>query len=462
MQKISIGFCKKNAITPSRRTRICHKTKNLVQGDPMLVQQFESLEKKTNGNFVYPQYDQSCISEIPNMILHLFEVRNDKTKTHFENLTLPEGINKVVLLVIDGFGFKQFLNHLKENRFLTNLTNKGEVHPLTSVFPSQTTNALTTLNTGLTPQEHGLFEYFIYLKDIGVVNTLQFERLGSRLQDRLIDKKFDPSILLLHNKTIHNTLKQEGIKTFTHVNASNASNVLSKLIFQGSKIIPSIKSSDSVVRLRKNLEENSGNSAYFFVHLDSLDTIAHEYGPDSYEFSAELSSITYLLNRELVHKLENKTAKETLLLVTADHGGLNVEPKRTTYLNCFPKAILNLQVGKNHKTILPIGGPRELLLHIKEEKLAETKEWLVQKIGNIAQIIETKEAAEKGLFGLGIPDREIFERTGNLMILPYRNETVWFENSEVRENILLGQHGGLNEEEMLVPFSITKLSKLRE
>jgi hypothetical protein len=396
------------------------------------------------------------------MILHLFDIRNEKTKTRLENITLPEGINKVVLLVIDGFGFKQFLNHIKINRFLTKLTNKGEVHSLTSVFPSQTTNALTTLNTGLTPQEHGLFEYFIYLKDIGVVNTLKFERLGSRLQDRLIDKRFDPSILLLRDKTIHNTLKQEGIKTFTHVNELNASNVLSKLIFQGSKIIPSIKSSDSVVRLRKNIEENNGNSAYFFVHLDSLDTISHLYGPDSCEYSAELSLITQLLNRELVQKLETKTAKKTLLLVTADHGGLNVEPRETTYLNCLPKAILNLQVGKNRKTILPMGGPRELFLHIKEEKLAETKEWLVQKIGNKAQIIETNVAAEKGLFGLGIPSREVFERIGNLMILPYGNETVWFESSECRENIFLGQHGGLNEEEMFVPFSITKLSDLKE
>ena len=190
----------------------------------MLVQQVESLEKKTSNNFVYPQYDQSCISEIPNMILHLFETRNRKTKPHLENITRPERINKVVLLVIDGFGFKQFLNHLKENRFLTNLTNKGEVYPLTSVFPSQTTNALTTLNTGLTPQEHGLFEYFIYLKDIGVVNTLQFERLGSKLRDRLIDKRFDPNLLLLHDKNIHNTLKQNGISTFAHVNTSNAFN----------------------------------------------------------------------------------------------------------------------------------------------------------------------------------------------------------------------------------------------
>jgi len=429
----------------------------------MLVQQFDSLEKETRDNFVYPQYGQSCISEIPNRILHLFNIGNERTKPRLENITLPEGINKVVLLVIDGFGFKQFLNHLKINRFLTKLTNKGEVHSLTSVFPSQTTNALTTLNTGLTPQEHGLFEYFIYLKDIGVVNTLKFERLGSSLQDRLIDKRFDPSILLLRDKTIHNTLKQEGIKTFTHVNALNASNVLSKLIFQGSKIIPSIKSSDSVVRLRKNLEENNGNSAYFFVHLDSLDTISHVYGPDSCEYSAELSLITQLLNRELVQKLETKTAKETLLLVTADHGGLNVEPRETTYLNCLPKAILNLQVGRNRKPILPMGGPRELFLHIKEEKLTETKEWLLQKIGNKAQIIETKEAAEKGLFGLGIPNREVFERIGNLMLLPYGNETMWwFEGSECKENIFLGQHGGLNEEEMLVPFSITKLSNLKE
>jgi hypothetical protein len=246
------------------------------------------------------------------------------------------------------------------------------------------------------------------------------------------------------------------------MHASNAFNACSKLIFQGSKIIPAIKSSDSIVRLRKNLEENSGKSAYFFVHLDTLDTISHEYGPESYEYYAELSMITYLLNRELVQKIDPKTAKETLLLVTADHGGLNVDPKRTTYLNCLPKAILNLQVEKNRKPILPTGSPREVFLHIKEEKLAETKEWLFQKIGNKAQIIETREAAEKGLFGLGHARRELFERTGNLMILPYRNETVWFENSEGRKTSFLGQHGGLNEQEMLVPFAVATLNSLKE
>ncbi len=431
----------------------------------MLTYQVESSKLKTNRTFVYPQYDKNCISKIPNTILHLFGAEKERTNSLLENasnITSPGKINKVVLLVIDGFGFNQFLNYHEENRFLANLTDKGDVYPLTSVFPSQTTNALTTLNTGLTPQEHGLFEYFIYLKGIGLVNALRFERLGSRRQNKLIDEGFDPSILLLKNKTIHNTLKEKGIKTFTHIHASNALNAVSELIFQGSKIIPSAKSYDSIVRLRKNLEENRGKSAYFFVHLDTLDTVSHKYGPESYEYYSELSLITYLLRRELVQKIDPKTAKETLLLITADHGGLNVEPNETTYLNCLPKAILNLQIEKNRKPILPTGGPREVFLHIKEEKLVETKEWLLQRIGDKAQIIETAEAAERGLFGLGSATSELFERTGNLMILPYGNETVWFESPEEEKINFLGQHGGLSEQEMLVPFAVAGLSSLKE
>jgi hypothetical protein len=49
-----------------------------------------------------------------------------------------------------------------------------------------------------------------------------------------------------------------------------------------------------------------------------------------------------------------------------------------------------------------------------------------------------------------------------LMILPYGNETVWYENSETNRISFLGQHGGLHEEEMLVPFAITTLSNLKE
>jgi hypothetical protein len=121
----------------------------------------------------------------------------------------------------------------------------------------------------------------------------------------------------------------------------------------------------------------------------------------------------------------------------------------------------NLQQGNEGKRILPTGSPRDVFLHVKEEKLTETRELLSQKLGGKAQIVETKEAIKNGLFGLGEVGTEFFDRMGNLLVLPHRNETVWFEHFKGRRFSLLGHHGGLNEDEMLVPLAVTQLSNLK-
>lgn len=430
----------------------------------MLVQQLQT-KSQVATEFVYPQYDENCISQIPETILTLFGVHKQNKVGGFDdpllNTVLPDKISKVVLLVIDGFGFNQFLNYHKENLFLSNLVSKGAVYAKTSVFPSQTTNALTTLNTGLTPQQHGLFEYFVFLKSIGVVNALRFERLGKSHSSSLLDEGFDPRILLYRSRTIHEALSESGVASFTHMHASNSLNICSKLIFQGSQITPSPNAFETISALRNNLELNKHKNAYFFVHLDTLDTISHIYGPGSFEYQAELSWLTYLLNKELVEKIDPQTAKETLLLVTADHGAVNVNPAETIYLNYLPKTLLNLKSGPDRKPIMPTGSPREVFLHIKEHKLQETKDWLTQKISGKAQVLETQEAVESELFGSGVPTQGVLDRLGNLMILPYGNGTVWFESPGDCKLSYLGQHGGLSGQEMLVPFGATCLNSLK-
>ena len=140
-----------------------------MSGQLMLVEQTQIVTKSENKEFYYPQYRTNCISNIPSLMQDILEVQSKKPKPQLEEITenaYLERDKKVILLVINGFGFDQFLKYHKQNQFLTRLSSKGVVHPLKSVFPSQTTNALTTLNTGSTPQEHGLFEYFLYLKNI--------------------------------------------------------------------------------------------------------------------------------------------------------------------------------------------------------------------------------------------------------------------------------------------------------
>ena len=82
--------------------------------------------------------------------------------------------------------------------------------------------------------------------------------------------------------------------------------------------------------------------------------------------------------------------------MTADHGGVNIVPEKTTYLNGFSEVLENLQYGKAGKRILPTGSARDVFLHVKEEKLTETRELLVEKIGAKAKIVETKEAINDG------------------------------------------------------------------
>ena len=426
---------------------------------------FETIQsqKLKKNNFLYPFYEKYCISNIPSLILNLFNIKlkNKSSRIKGFNEIIPkQNINKVILFILDGFGLTQFTKSQTQNDFFCSFNNKGVVFPLTSIFPSQTTNALATLNTGLTPQEHGLFEYLLYIKQTDmIINTLQFLPLTLENQDSFIKKGFTPDILF-KRKTIHHTLKENDIQTFSHMYIRDAYSACSKQLCAGSEIIPSLKASDLVVNLRKKVEQTKG-PAYFFVHLGNLDTIAHQYGPTSEEYSTELYQITSLLKKNLINKIDDKTSKETLLLLTSDHGELDIIPKKTTYLNHFPELIKNLRPNSQGIPISPTGSPRDVFLHLKEGKLLDTQTLLQKKIGKKAEIMKTSKAIKRGLFGIGDVGQSFSDRAGDLLILPYGNETIWFEHISGRKFTVLGHHGGLNQQEMLVPFMASKLFDLK-
>ena len=57
-----------------------------------------------------------------------------------------------------------------------------------------------------------------------------------------------------------------------------------------------------------------------------------------------------------------------------------------------------------------------------------------------------------GLFGRGNINSEFLERIGNLLILPYRNEIVWFERSGGRKLTYRGYHGGPQQTRIVCPI----------
>jgi hypothetical protein len=430
----------------------------------MIVSELESeIEKeKKEGEFIYPFYEKYCLSNIPSTILNFFGIKSKRpilpSSLHKDKVEIEDS-NKIVLMLIDGFGYSQWLKCYKNYEFFNIFTQKGLVAPVTTIFPSTTAAALTTINTGLTPQEHALIEWFIYLKEIDMIlRTIPFKPLDDKDKNKFLQAKVNPKILY-NGKTIYQALRKSGIKSYTFINETYAYSAYSKLVYKGSNTIPFINSSDLVVRLRKTLEAEKG-PAYFYVYIADVDSLEHEYGPHTEEYYAELSVLSFLLKKELIEKVDKKVAEETLLLITADHGQLNISPKETIYLNGFRKLTKSFQKSKRKKPILPTGSPRDIFLHINQKKLEEIHTFLSNKLKEKAKIVKTEDAIKMGLFGIGKPRKEFYDRVGNLLILPYKNHTVWYQHVKGKKLDLLGIHGGLSKDEMLVPFAISKLSNL--
>jgi predicted AlkP superfamily pyrophosphatase or phosphodiesterase len=429
----------------------------------ILAEVQQDIEGRIQGQEIYPCYASYCLSQVPAAVLELLGTPQPAQvlgKILQETVLHRQQPGKIILLLIDGFGWHQWLQYATQYDFFNRMTARGVVAPLTTVFPSTTAAALTTIHSGLTPQEHGLPEWWLYLEEIdAIAASLPFTPMGARGRDRLLEAGVKPSILF-GGQTIYQRLTAAHIPSFTLIRDTYARSAYSSVVHKGSLTIPFINSSDLLVNLRRKLVEITG-PAYFFVYWDAVDAIAHTYGPHTEQYRAELAGFSYLLLRELVNTIPARAASDILLLVTADHGHINVAPRQTLYLNRYPRFVRSLDVSRSGKRILPWGSPRDLFLRVPEEGLAETVVWLTKRLDGKATVMTTAEAIQRHLFGVGRLHPRFKARIGNLMILPTADQLIWFEHLKGKKFSLLGMHGGLRPDEMLIPLAAANLASLR-
>jgi hypothetical protein len=88
-----------------------------------------------------------------------------------------------------------------------------------------------------------------------------------------------------------------------------------------------------------------------------------------------------------------------------------------------------------------------MFLHIREELLDEAQSFLTRRLDGKADVNKVESLLESGYFGTEIASR-FRERVGNLLILPYRYESVWWYEKDKFEQRFYGHHGGLTAQEM--------------
>jgi hypothetical protein len=164
-----------------------------------------------------------------------------------------------------------------------------------------------------------------------------------------------------------------------------------------------------------------------------------------------------LLSESFAKALHGKTGK-TLFIMTADHGQVEVDPRTTFYLN---KEFCGIErwfkTGAKGCPLVPAGSARDMFLHIKEDCVDRVITLLQQRLDGKAEVYRTQELLAQRFFGQHEPLPALLNRLGNVVILPYANETVWWYEEGKFSMHFRGHHGGLTPEEMEIPLLVLPL-----
>lgn len=205
--------------------------------------------------------------------------------------------------------------------------------------------------------------------------------------------------------------------------------------------------SEALVNVGSLLEKQT-KPTYVHLYFDRFDALGHEYGPAAPQTEAEAE--TFLLMMEYYFERIFKGNKRILFLMTADHGQVEVDPQTTIYLNRdarFAGVERFIKTNRQGKLIVPAGSARDMFLYIKDERLDEAQAFLTPRLEGRADVVKTETLIQEGYFGAEVSPR-FRARAGNLVILPYAYETVWWYEKDRFEMRFRGHHGGLTPQEM--------------
>lgn len=213
---------------------------------------------------------------------------------------LKKNYKNIVFICLDGCGIYPININLKENDFLRR--NIKDV--LTSTFPSTTTNATTSLTCNLLPREHGWLAWSLHFDEINR-NIDLYPHVDSLTGDK-VDFKYP--IYDNSNCYFDNTNSDYEVTPIAPIYVATKSEGKKTAITNEFELCDAIRS----------VCKKDGKQ-FMYCYLPEPDSTMHEFGVTSNEAREKFASI----NSE-IEKLCGEL-KDTLVVITADHGQVDIE-----------------------------------------------------------------------------------------------------------------------------------------
>jgi len=329
---------------------------------------------------------------------------------------MPEPVtaaSSVVLLVLDGLGWEQ----LEDHRELMPTVSSMVGGPITTVAPTTTATALTSIATGLTPAEHGIIGYRILLGG-DVVNMLRWAS-----GDQPVRRSHPPKEVQPFEPFLGTTVP---VVSPAELQAS----AFSEAHLRGCEPVGWRASSSIAVEARRQVD---AGERFVYCYYGGIDKIAHERGFGPY-YEAELRAADALV-ADLLRTLPAGTA----LLVTADHGQVHVGDRIV-----YPSAEMLADV------VLQSGEGRFRWLHARSGAVESVRAAAEAEVGDLAWVVTREQTLDEHWFG-PVMAPVVRARLGDVALVAHQPVS-FHEAADSGPFELVCRHGSLTSAEVLVPL----------
>lgn len=346
-------------------------------------------------------------------------MKNYGIKSEYEPSALVEYLlskkyRHVVLIVLDGLGTKVIDDNLSNGSIL----KTHQIMALHSVYPPTTVAATTAFITGKAPIESGWLGWHLYLEENDSSIVLFKNKVNATGEDftkYLVKDKigYDEWFKSLRGTTSYKIFPswyESGVNTF----------------------------SDGIDKVIEITSKDEKNFTYFY--FDNPDMLMHEYGTTS-----QIVKVNLLDMEQQINRLADNLPNDTIVLITADHGMIDVEPielnKYPEFIDCLTK---------------PFSGEgRCANFYVK----ADQKETFINLFNQLFKdhfmLYSKDEFIESHLAGLYQPHPIVDVALGDFIAVATSNY-YFVEKISEGDLVFKAHHAGLTKDEIEIPVILLK------